>query len=212
VRSTPDLELPSPVRYSIISRPLSVVERRPSNGPAKYCGKAPPIIPPTCIRDRAVVWKCGDCLCVLCHRRGTDTQTDRQTDTQTAVTHIHFASATPHAWCNKLSRADIWYTTRQTLDLLCCSRTFATLNFYKVRLDMVRVLGTWTLLRTVDSRSYRWEIRWRRRPESQSQPQPPRPTNQVNVYCPTTAPDSDPLCTQTRPRITHKTLSLCTNS
>jgi len=30
-------------------------------------------------------------------RRGTD----RHTDTQTAVTIIHFASATPHAKCNK---------------------------------------------------------------------------------------------------------------
>jgi len=34
----PDLELPSPVGYSIISRSVSAVERRPSNGPAKYCG------------------------------------------------------------------------------------------------------------------------------------------------------------------------------
>jgi len=37
-------------------------------------------------------------------RRGTDgqteTQRDRQTDTQTRVTTIHFASATPHAKCN----------------------------------------------------------------------------------------------------------------
>jgi len=39
-----------------------------------------PTIPPTYIRVRAVVWECGE----------------GQTDTETAVTTIHFASATPH--------------------------------------------------------------------------------------------------------------------
>jgi len=47
---------------------------------------------PSYIRVRAVVWECGVChiqtLCVY-------------TDTQTAVTTIHFTSATPHAKCNK---------------------------------------------------------------------------------------------------------------
>jgi len=36
-------------------------------------------------------------------QRGTDTQTHRQTDARTAVTTIHFASATPHAKCNETS-------------------------------------------------------------------------------------------------------------
>jgi len=44
---------------------------------------APPTIPPTYIRLCAVVWECGE----------------GQTDTQTAVTTIHFASAKPHAKC-----------------------------------------------------------------------------------------------------------------
>ena len=34
-------------------------------------------------------------------RRGIVRHTDRQTDTQTALTKIYFASATPHAKCNK---------------------------------------------------------------------------------------------------------------
>jgi len=42
---------------------------------------------PSYIRVRAVVWECGE------------GQTDRLTDTQMAVTNIHFASATPHAKC-----------------------------------------------------------------------------------------------------------------
>jgi len=44
----------------------------------------PPIIPPSYIRDGAVVWAYG---------RG-------QLDTQTRVTNIHFASSTTHAKCN----------------------------------------------------------------------------------------------------------------
>jgi len=42
---------------------------------------------PCYMRVRAVVWECGD------------GQTDRDTHRQTAVTSIHFASATPHAKC-----------------------------------------------------------------------------------------------------------------
>jgi len=45
-------------------------------------------MPPSYIRVRAVVWAYG---------RG---QTDRQTDTQTRVTTIYFASSTTHAKCN----------------------------------------------------------------------------------------------------------------
>jgi len=47
-----------------------------------------PAIRTTYIRFRAVVWECGE------------GQTDRQTDTQLAVTTIHFATATPRAKCN----------------------------------------------------------------------------------------------------------------
>ena len=39
---------------------------------------------PSYIWVRAVMWECGE----------------RQTDTQTAVTNIHFVSATPHPKCN----------------------------------------------------------------------------------------------------------------
>jgi len=45
----------------------------------------PATIPRSYIRVRAVVWECGE----------------EQTDTQMAVTSIHFASATPHAKCNE---------------------------------------------------------------------------------------------------------------
>jgi len=45
-------------------------------------------MPPSYIRVRAVVWANG---------RG---QTDRQTDTQTRVPTIHFASSTTYAKCN----------------------------------------------------------------------------------------------------------------
>jgi len=44
------------------------------------------------IRVCAVVWACG--------RGQTDTHTNRQTDTQTRVTTVHFASCTTHAKCN----------------------------------------------------------------------------------------------------------------
>ena len=44
----------------------------------------PNTIPLTYMRVRAVVWQCGG----------------GQTDTQTTVTNIHFASATPYAKCN----------------------------------------------------------------------------------------------------------------
>jgi len=46
---------------------------------------APPTTPPTYIRVRAVVWECGE----------------EQTDTQTAVATIHFASAMPHGQLKK---------------------------------------------------------------------------------------------------------------
>ena len=46
--------------------------------------KGTPTIPPRYIQVHAGVWECGE----------------GQTDTQTAVTSIHFASATPHAKCN----------------------------------------------------------------------------------------------------------------
>ena len=48
-------------------------------------------MPPSYIRVRAVVWAYG---------RGR--QTERQTDTQTRVTTIHFASSTTHAKCNNM--------------------------------------------------------------------------------------------------------------
>jgi len=35
-------------------------------------------------------------------RETADIQTDKQTDTETAVANIHFASATPHAKCNEV--------------------------------------------------------------------------------------------------------------
>jgi len=43
---------------------------------------------PSYIRVRAVVWECGE------------GQSDRHTDTQTAVANIYFASATPHVKYN----------------------------------------------------------------------------------------------------------------
>jgi len=49
-----------------------------------------PTTPPSCIRVRAVVWACGS--------------GHRQTDTQTRVTNIHFASSTTHAKCDKYAQ------------------------------------------------------------------------------------------------------------
>jgi len=57
----------------------------PPTSPTSAQLEGTPAIPPSYIRVRAVAWECGD------------GQTDRQTDTQTAVANIHFASATPHA-------------------------------------------------------------------------------------------------------------------
>jgi len=51
--------------------------------------RVPLTIPPSYIRVRAVVWKCGE------------GQSDRHINTQTAVANIYFASATPHAKFNK---------------------------------------------------------------------------------------------------------------
>jgi len=82
----------------------------------QYCTTTghPPTIPPSYIRVRAVVCKCGDRQTDTdrqTHRwldrqtaRQTDTQmarqTDRQTDRQMAMANIHFASAIPHVKCN----------------------------------------------------------------------------------------------------------------
>ena len=46
---------------------------------------APHTIPPSYICVTAVVWECGE----------------GQTDTQTAMASIHFASAVPHMKCNQ---------------------------------------------------------------------------------------------------------------
>ena len=54
--------------------------------PIVHNQRAPPTIPPSYIQVHAVVWECGE--------------GQTETDTQTAVTNIHFASATPHAKCN----------------------------------------------------------------------------------------------------------------
>jgi len=50
--------------------------------------RAPPTVPQSYIRVRAVVWECGE----------------GQTDTQTRVTTIHFASSTTHAKCCRTVR------------------------------------------------------------------------------------------------------------
>ena len=47
--------------------------------------RASTTIPRTYTQVHAVVWECGE----------------EQTDTQTVVTNIHFASSTPHTKCNK---------------------------------------------------------------------------------------------------------------
>jgi len=48
---------------------------------------------PNYIQVRAVVWECGE------------VHTDRHIGTQTRVTNIHFASATPHAKCKQICDA-----------------------------------------------------------------------------------------------------------
>ena len=55
-------------------------------------------MPPSYMRVRAVVWAYG--------RGQTDRDTDRQSDTLSRVTTIHFASSTTHAKCNKNSSGD----------------------------------------------------------------------------------------------------------
>jgi len=60
-------------------------------------------MPPSYIRVRAVVWAYG---------RG---QTDTQTDTQTRVTTIHFASSTTHAKCNDAKRGQMLEAEVKTL-------------------------------------------------------------------------------------------------
>ena len=54
-----------------------------------------PTIPPSCIRVRGLVWECGE--------GQTETQTNRYTESQTAVITVHFASSTTHAKCNKFN-------------------------------------------------------------------------------------------------------------
>ena len=56
--------------------------------PIVYNKGAPPTIPQSYIRVRAVVWACGEW----------------QTDTQTCVTNVHFTSSTTHAKCNEQSQ------------------------------------------------------------------------------------------------------------
>ena len=53
---------------------------------------ASPTTSPSYIRVRAIVWTCS--------RGQTHTEPHRQTDTQTRVTTIHFASSSTHAKCN----------------------------------------------------------------------------------------------------------------
>jgi len=62
-------------------------------------------MPPSYIRVRAVVWAYG---------RG-------QTDTQTRVTTIHFASSTTHANCNKLASTWRYDNIVRTRDVSVCS-------------------------------------------------------------------------------------------
>ena len=59
----------------IATKPVDRLQIRPEGTPY-HC--------PSYIRVRAVKWECGE----------------GQTDTQTVMTNIHFASATPHAKCN----------------------------------------------------------------------------------------------------------------
>jgi len=64
----------------IATKPVHRLQIRP----IAHNQSAPPIIPPTYIRVRAVLCECGE----------------GQTDTQTRVTNIHCGSATPRAKCN----------------------------------------------------------------------------------------------------------------
>ena len=59
-------------------------------------GGTPPTIPPSYIRVRAVVWKCGE------GQTHTHTHTHTHTYTQTPVTNIRFASSATHAKCNEV--------------------------------------------------------------------------------------------------------------
>ena len=69
-------------RYvAIATQPIHRLQIRP----IVHNQGASPTTPPSYIRVRAVVWACGR----------------RQTDRQTRVTTIHFASSTTHAKCNQ---------------------------------------------------------------------------------------------------------------
>ena len=70
-------------------RSHSIETRAPSaNAPNSAQLDNTPIIPPSHIRVRAAVWECGE----------------GQTDTQTVLINIHFASAMPHVKCNNWSK------------------------------------------------------------------------------------------------------------
>ena len=77
-----------------ISRPAICCQsnetRVPIANPPNSAHLGYPYHSPSYIRVRAVVWECGE----------------RQTDTQTAMTTVHFSSATPHAKCKNSSRKD----------------------------------------------------------------------------------------------------------
>jgi len=62
--------------------------------PIVHSQRAPPTIPPSYSRVRAVVWECSE-------GQHTHTHTHTHTNTQTVVANIHFTSATPHAKCNQ---------------------------------------------------------------------------------------------------------------
>jgi len=70
-----------------------------------------PAILPTYIWVRTVVWECGE----------------GQTDTQTAVSNIYFASATPHAKCNNVTKTEVHLKHRyntQVHNVGCHKRTW----------------------------------------------------------------------------------------
>ena len=73
----------------IVSKPVHRLQIRPIVQGTPY--HSPKLHP-----GRTVVWECGE------------EQTDRQTDRQTAVVNIHFASAMTHAKCNKRCMACWW--------------------------------------------------------------------------------------------------------
>jgi len=73
---------------------------------AQYCHgnktRAPIANQPNCAQLQGTPYHSPKLHLVPCSSVGMQRETDRHTDTQTAVTTIHFASAMPHAKCNKL--------------------------------------------------------------------------------------------------------------